>query len=785
MTSRKNCRFGIAIAIASAAALCSGEASAQQVADSSTSSSELEEIVVTAEKRDSTVQKTPISLTAISGDQLEAQGTSGVLGLMGEVPGISMRYEGPGQTELEMRGLASSGGASPTVGFYLDETPLSPAAGALVGKVVIDPDLFDLNRAEVLRGPQGTLYGSGSMGGTVRLITNQPNLAKTEANVEATLSDTPAGGLNPGLNAMLNVPLVSDTLALRVVLTDKYTAGWIDRDVVPNFPQPVNPCGSFGTVGCVRGTIEPSDVTQVIPNVNWERLTAGRAALLYKPSEDLSINVSGMYQSIRMGGYNEYDQSAGGAAELHYQPFNFAEPFVDNFRMLDATVKYNLGFGELTSATSYWRRAERQTQDDSEALEAYLGYLFGSQVQVFVPIGFTEEDDSNQLSEELRLSSSGTGALQWVGGLFYSKLESIFDDTNANPALAHLSTGGAAANPAGIGYDAYNPYHLSQYAVFGEASYRFAEVWKLTTGLRWYDFETNVSEMQSGIGSYTGNASSVSAAFTTTANGLNPKINLSYEPTDQLTVYGSASKGFRPGGVNLPIPTNIGCSITQETYLPDSIWNYEIGEKAKLFERRVTLNSDIFYIDWKGVQQQINQGCGYALTANAGDARSYGAEMEVASQLTTKLTLSVNGAYTKAELTSVNAAIAAADSALVKGSPILNIPKYTESTALTYRTALTGNYDFSARLSNSYVGSQTDTSYAYQILPAYDLINLRLGVMSKELSVYLFANNLTDKRAALGINTTAFSYLVPSLVRVATNQPRTFGVTLNYRFSGK
>ncbi len=238
MTSRKNCRFGIAIAIASAAALCSGEASAQQVADSSTSSSELEEIVVTAEKRDSTVQKTPISLTAISGDQLEAQGTSGVLGLMGEFPGISMRYEGPGQTELEMRGLASSGGASPTVGFYLDETPLSPAAGALVGKVVIDPDLFDLNRAEVLRGPQGTLYGSGSMGGTVRLITNQPNLAKTEANVEATLSDTPAGGLNPGLNAMLNIPLVSDTLALRVVLTDKYTAGWIDRDVVPNFLSP-------------------------------------------------------------------------------------------------------------------------------------------------------------------------------------------------------------------------------------------------------------------------------------------------------------------------------------------------------------------------------------------------------------------------------------------------------------------------------------------------------------------------------------------------------------------
>lgn len=171
---------------------------------------------------------------------------------------------------------------------------------------------------------------------------------------------------------MFNQPHVSDTLALRIVLTDKYTAGWINRDVVPDFPQPVNPCGTFGSVGCVRGSINLSSVTQVIPDVNWERLTAGRAALLYEPSEDLSINVSGMYQSIKMGGYNECDQSAGAHAELHDQPFNFAEPFNDTFRMVNATVKYSLGFTELTSATPYWRRAERQTQDSSEALEAYL-----------------------------------------------------------------------------------------------------------------------------------------------------------------------------------------------------------------------------------------------------------------------------------------------------------------------------------------------------------------------------------------------------------------------------
>ncbi len=227
-----------------------------------------------------------------------------------------------------------------------------------------------------------------------------------------------------------------------------------------------------------------------------------------------------MYQILKLGGYDEYDQSTGTGYEAHYQPFNFSEPFTDTFKSIGATVKYNLGFADLTSAASYWRRSERQTQDDSEALEAYLGYLFG--VQVFVPIGFAEEDESNQFSEELRLASNGGSRFQWVGGLFFSKLASVFKDTNANPALAYLSTGGAAANPSGIGYDAYNPYHLNQYAVFGEASYKIDDAWKVTTGLRWYDFITHANESQSGIGSYTGNATSVDASFATKANGFNP-----------------------------------------------------------------------------------------------------------------------------------------------------------------------------------------------------------------------------------------------------------------------
>jgi outer membrane receptor protein involved in Fe transport len=200
---------------------------------------ELSEIVVTAEKRTSTVQETPISMTALTGDALAQQGIVDLQGIVHDVPGISMRTAGPGQTELEMRGLSSSGGSSATVGYYLDDYPLTPPAAALNGKVVLDPDLFDLNRVEVLRGPQGTLYGAGSMGGTMKLVTNAPNLKEFQGEVQGTGSGTSGGGFNHTGNLMLNVPLIADSVALRLVGTDKYVDGWINRIVEDGaFPVP-------------------------------------------------------------------------------------------------------------------------------------------------------------------------------------------------------------------------------------------------------------------------------------------------------------------------------------------------------------------------------------------------------------------------------------------------------------------------------------------------------------------------------------------------------------------
>jgi iron complex outermembrane recepter protein len=764
-----------ALAAASAASADPADNGAERSANRNDA---LEEIVVTAEKRASTVQETPISMTAMSGDLMQQVGISSISGVIQAVPGISERTAGPGQTELEMRGLSSSGGSSPTVGFYLDDYPLSPPAAALNGKVVIDPDLFDLSRVEVLRGPQGTLYGSGSMGGTVKLVTNAPKMNDFAGEVEASGAGQSGGGFNRGGNLMLNIPLIDDRLAMRVVLSDKYTDGWITRYVLgDNFPFPTGPCP--GWAACTRGNVAAATPTAIVPRINWERLQGGRVGVLAQPVEGLKSDATAMYQKINAGGYNEYDLPPGNPT-AHYQPFNNDEPIFDEFRIYGLTITYDMSFAQLTSATAYYSREESQTSDVSEALYSVVG-LFGVSIPQFYQIPFNETDSTRQFSEEIRLASTGGGPFQWIGGLFFSKFESIFSEYNASEPLAFIGAGGAAANPDGIIYQAHNPYHLKQYAVFGEGTYALTDTLKLTAGVRYYKFDSRADEETSGFATDSGNAGTTLNSFTQSNSGANPKVTLSYEPDHDLTVYGTIARGFRPGGINQQIPSSI-CSISQETYGPDSTWNYEVGEKARMLDSRLVLNADVYYIKWTQVQQVVNQPCGYPLTVNAGNAASYGPEIELTALLTQELTMTFSGTYTHSTLTSVNGAVTQADTALVTGLPILNIPKYTETTSLTYTTPISPTYKFSARVDNSFVGESTDIEYSYATLPAYDLVGLRFGLVGNKLSGYLFSDNLTNKHAELGINTTGFSWTIPSLQRVATNQPRTIGVDVQYKF---
>ena len=741
----------------------------------------LEEIVVTAEKRSSTVQDTPISISALSGPQLQQTGITDVTGVLHEVPGISARTSGPGQTELEMRGLSSSGGSSPTVGFYLNDYPLTPPAAALVGKVVIDPDLFDLNRVEVLRGPQGTLYGSGSMGGTVKLVTNEPSLKQTEFTVEALGSGQAGGGFNRGGSLMFNTPLASDTLAMRVVLTDKTTEGFIDRIVLSPFPVPTGggPCGP-GWPGCVRGDVTGSPATQVIQRANGERLQGGRVEFLARPSDALRISALAMYQKITADGYSEYDAPPGSDSRIaHYQPFSLGEPFADTFRLFGLTLTYDLGFAELTSATAYYSRTESQYQDDSEALYSVQG-LFGVAQPQFFEIPFNETDSTEQYNEELRLASTGTGRLQWIAGAYYAHFQSVFEEYNASVPFVSYVAGSTAGNPLGLIYQAYNPYHVKQYALFGETTYALTDTLKLTTGLRWYKFESEADEETAGLATGSGVAAQTLNSFSTSNNGLNPKATLSYEHEHNLTVYGTIARGFRPGGINQQIPASL-CTITTETYGPDSTWNVEVGEKAKLLDNRLLVNADVYYIKWKEVQQVVNQNCGYPLTENAGDAASYGPELEITARVTPELTLTLAGTYTHSALTSVNPFLVQ-NTAIHAGTPILNVPKYTESASVTYTRPLSAQMRLVSRLSNSYVGPATDIAYTYETLSPYNLVAARIGLATDKWSAFLFGDNLANKHAELSVNTSSFAWQAPSLVRTTTNRPRTIGLDVIYHY---
>jgi iron complex outermembrane receptor protein len=762
----------------------STEANGAPVSNGETS---LEEIVVTAEKRESKIQDVPISITALTGDQLGSRGIDTIEQIVQQVPGLSMRTAGPGMTEFEMRGLASTGGVAPTVGFYFDDAPLSPPLTSFSGKTVLSPEMYDLSRVEVLRGPQGTLYGSGAMGGVVRLITNQPDLERFTGSLNADVSGTVgANGPNSQVNAAVNFPLIEDRVALRLVVGDKWISGWIDRIVDNPFPFPTNiGCTPTANYGCARGDVLAAHVAADYHGVNWEHTTSARAELLVQPSDALKILTTVFLDTTYQGGPNEIDAPPGsGGNEAHYQPADIAEPYFDRFLMFSNTVTADLSFAQLTAASTYWNRTQQIVSDGAE----------GYQSLFFLPNFLTETDQawwlknpSRQFSEEIRLSSEGDSALKWIGGFFYSHEESSYFSYGAVKGMCYLSTGGCPANPLGITYYSSSPYNVTQYAGFGEISYTYGD-FTATVGGRYFHYKNDWAFYTSGIFTLSGNAQPVTGDIGGSNSGFTPKFNLSYEPNKDLTIYATVAEGFRDGGINLPIPVSgptsclpylnaIGYGSEPYTYDPDRVWSYELGEKAQISDSRFTINADFYYNDWKKVQQQLNLGCAFSLQINAGDAATYGPEIEFSFRLTPSLTLDANGTYTHATVNNPSAA-----SGIAPGTPLLNVPEYQENTALTYRHALNNDSIFMARLSNILVGPSHDLAYGNYLLPSYDLLNARLELTRGRFIYGLYANNITNKVALLTSNNMVMDFNIPSLTRLTVNQPATAGLDVKFKF---
>ena len=740
----------------------------------------LEEIVVTAQRFTSTVQNTPISLSAVTGEQLDAAGITSIEELTHDIPGLSMRSAGPGQTEYEARGLASSGGSSPTVGFYLDDVPLTPPATSQTGKVVIDPNLYDIDRIELLRGPQGTLYGSGSMGGTVRVITNTAKLDTFEGSVQGSLSDTQGGSGNGSGSLMLNVP-IGDTLAVRFVATDRYRSGWIDRVVLNPFPEDV-PASSLPSYG--RGNVLTAPVQTVVHDVNSESLDGIRGTILFKPNEDFSIVTRVLYQHMYMGGYDEFDNPPGPSHAAQYAPFNIPEPIRDWVHLYSVTATWNLGFADFTSTSGYFQRHEEQTQDASESISYFSG------VYPYFPAPYSETDITRQFSEELRLASKGDGALRWVGGAFYSDDTSDWNEYGASNSPVYLSFAGTP-----IIYWGDLNYRVRQYALFGDASYKLTEQWKFEAGLRWYRYQSASSNWDTGF--FSSPTIGPVPVFEISDSGFNPRFDLSYMPSPDLTTYVSASKGYRPGGPAGPAYPAICGGGQTPPYSPDTVWDYEIGEKAKLFDHWLTVNSDFYYIKWSKVQETVALPCGYTLEANAGDGRTFGPEIEINAKLSSEWSITASASYTDAKINRPSAEFVAAvltnpvaggipgcpSTTNCSSIPILNVPKDSASLALIYSTEIASGYQLTGRLADIYVGPAYDQAYAFGIsLPSYNIASARLGVGTEKWNATLFVDNLTNKIAELTSNNTQFQFNVPQITRISTNQPRTFGTEVNYRF---
>ena len=564
----------------------------------------LDEIIVTASKRVSTLQDTPISISAVSGSDLLARGVASLAELAQGTPGVSMKSEGPSQTEIEMRGMTSSGGNSATVGFYLDDIPLNGPASAQNGHVVIDPDLYDLNRVEILRGPQGTLFGSGSMGGTVRLISNQPVLSQFQSTAQSVLSGTEGGGFNHKDNLMVNLPLIDDTLALRLVGTEDYTSGWIDRIVADPFPLV-----GGDPLGTVRGDVQGAPIEKQYPGSNAYQIYAARVTLLWKPMDELSVTPSFFHESSTQNGISAYDSVPG--TETHYQPFDIAEPLTDSLTAYSLNVNYSFPMFDLTSSTARWTRNSAQVEEASEAFNNPLEAIAYNSNYGLAESGILWSRPaparSTAWKTTLPISSArscdcprrGMGAPPGLRASITATSTRCGASTGRRPTTPRTWISAPSRRQRRpIGSMPIRPPRSNSMRRFGDATYGLTDALKVDVGGRVNHYDYRFSSCLSGWGSANGAATpSCSGLIALRSTSFNPKLNLSYTFSPDMMAYATVSTGFRPGGGNAAYPTTgaaWGSAFQQQnytsgkwpsTYEPDRVLSYELGEKARFLDQ--------------------------------------------------------------------------------------------------------------------------------------------------------------------------------------------------------
>lgn len=763
------------------------------------------EVIVTAQKRETSLQDVPFSVAALTQDDMRASGVNNIVDLARNVAGLTIADIGPGQSQIAIRGISSGQvvrdqpGVKPQVGVYLDESPIS------IALFTPDLELFDLDRVEVLRGPQGTLFGAGSESGTLRYITAQPKLGVTDGAIEGDLSTVKHGNSAGQVKAEMNLPL-SDATALRIV-------GY--NDDLPGFINAFGPNGSVETAA------------------NTGRKTGTRIALLWKASDAISVTPRFVYQKLHTDGFprtdiynilgNPFTQIAPVPLGDRTQYRQFREGIDDDFKLYDVKVDADLGFATLTSITSYTDRKLVVLRDASQLTGSVTFQFGGTQQDVRTNSPLFDHNAIGSFSEEVRLSSSGKGPLQWVAGAFFEHLTRTYGQDLPTPGydaiiLRLLGPGLSSADqgaPPDTPFFSDLHYNFKQSALFGEATFRFTDQWALTGGIRGFKFTEDKSVYFAGL--FSNHAATLTPVLgSTDSSGVAPRLILTYDATPDVKLNLQVSRGFRLGGINDPINKPI-CGADFDTYknLPvkwKNEWatNYELGSKMQFLDRRVTLNVAAFYTDIKDLQAGVDAGgCSSRLTVNV-PAKVKGIEAELFARPNQTWDFGLSGTYADAKLSGtvfepVNG-VPTVIGGLQDGARMPTAPKFQAVGSIGYTLpAVVHGMDFFANATGQYVGSSftqigdevqgfgtvpanlffnfgnsSISSFSFNPeLRAYHLINFRLGLRAQGLEYAAFINNLTDESAALSLDRERARR---ARVAYLSNQPRTIGISVLKKF---
>jgi iron complex outermembrane recepter protein len=756
---------------------------AQAQTESTRSEGVLQEVIVTATRRSERLQDVPESITAFDTQAIAIRGLQQMDDYARLVPGLAISEREPGGTTVVFRGVSTSGlnfGSVSSSGLYLDEQPITQSGRSP------DPRLIDIERVEALRGPQGTLYGASSQSGTLRVITNKADAQGFDAWAEAELSSTSNGGVSHDLSAMVNVPLVQDKLAVRLVGFSTEDAGFIDRVLSDS----------------AGGTFSNADVAD--EDVNTIKTTGARASLRWNAADNVNATLGVVFQDVEADGHGDITRGAGDLAQVRFEN----ESLDDKWYQAALTVNAGLPFGDLVVSASYFDRDFRYEADATDYEFAFNqnAIYYDSPIYDFGgdPRGFaTNHEETKITTFEARLASRADSDSRWawIVGAFYStergdtKFDSFVRGYENTPSFEYFDayeqalTGNALAPTERWFLGRYDT-ELDQTAVFGELSFDVTDHFTITAGGRWFDYDRKFAQVQEQPEGFSG-FSRLDGNQKNSEDGTVSKLNFTYKFDSDRLVYATYSEGFRVGGSNPLKPA----SALPRDYKSDELKNYEVGLKSEWLDHRLRLNMSAYYMKWDNFSVQVEdpQPAVFQLGfVNLPSAEIKGIETELAVTFNQQWQLDGAISYNDAK-TAGASTLSVTDEdgnvftfAVSDGARLPISPDWSGSLGLEFRPdlRLLEAQPF-ARFDYSYTGSSVNSLEGIESVVsgnpvetqhAYEIGNLRFGLESERWTGSIFVNNLWDERAELFLSN---RWKVP---RQAVNRPRTVGIQFHYSF---